>query len=198
MKFVAIKEGCLLILSAFLTALAVKLFFTEFVLTPGGITGLSIAISLITSISVDIISLCISIPLLLIATIILGSKFGAKTLFVTLMVPLFLKIIPATHITSSILIAALFGGLLVGVSISLALSVDCATGGTDVIALLLKKIFPNIELHIILFTLDMIIVLLSTVISKTIITSIYSVVSLFVIMMIIKNMNKLKNKYLRS
>jgi uncharacterized membrane-anchored protein YitT (DUF2179 family) len=186
MKSVNSKDIVILALSAFLTALAVKLCFTEYVLTPGGITGLSIALSLMSGISVDIISLTISLPLLILATYILGKHFGIKTLYVTLMVPLFLRFIPLIHITDSILIASIVGGLLVGASISLALSSKCATGGTDVIALLIKKFVPKLELASILFVLDMIIVLLSMIISRTYITSMYSVVALLTIMMTIK------------
>jgi uncharacterized membrane-anchored protein YitT (DUF2179 family) len=123
---------------------------------------------------------------LILATYILGKHFGIKTLYVTLMVPLFLRFIPLIHITDSILIASIVGGLLVGASISLALSSKCATGGTDVIALLIKKFVPKLELASILFVLDMIIVLLSMIISRTYITSMYSVVALLTIMMTIK------------
>lgn len=185
-----IKDFFLLTLSAILTAMAVKLFFIEYVLTPGGITGLAIAFSFILNIEVDYISLAISIPLLVIATYILGKSFGIKTLYITITVPLFLKIIPLISITNSIVIAAICGGLLVGLSISLALYCKCATGGTDVIALLLKKMFKSIDLSIILFILDMIIVLLSMLISKDYFTSLYSIVSLLVIMVTIRGLNR--------
>ncbi|MEG0165955.1 YitT family protein [Anaerorhabdus sp.] len=175
-----------LTISAFLTALAVRLFFTEYALTPGGITGLAITASTITSISVDLISLCISIPLLIISTVFLGGKFGIKTLYVTIMVPLFLRFIPQIHITNSIVLASILGGLLVGLSIGLAIYRECATGGTDVLAMLIRLLLKKVDLATILFILDMIIVLSSWAISKQFITSICSAVALFVIMQTIK------------
>ncbi|MEG2329974.1 YitT family protein [Anaerorhabdus sp.] len=175
-----------LTISAFLTALAVRLFFTEYALTPGGITGLAITASTITSISVDLISLCISIPLLIISTVFLGGKFGIKTLYVTIMVPLFLRFIPQIHITNSIMLASILGGLLVGLSIGLAIYRECATGGTDVLAMLIRLLLKKVDLATILFILDMIIVLSSWAISKQFITSICSAVALFVIMQTIK------------
>ncbi len=175
-----------LTISAFLTALAVRLFFTEYALTPGGITGLAITASTITSISVDLISLCISIPLLIISTLFLGGKFGIKTLYVTIMVPLFLRFIPQIHVTNSIVIASILGGLLVGLSIGLAIYRECATGGTDVLAMLIRLLLKKVDLATILFILDMIIVLSSWAISKQFITSVCSAIALFVIMQTIK------------
>lgn len=176
----------LLTLSALLTALAVRLFFTEFALTPGGITGLAITASSITNIEVDIISLCISIPLLIVSTLFLGGEFGIKTLYITLMVPLFLRVIPEIHITNSIILASILGGILVGTSIGLAIYRRCATGGTDIIAMLLRKVIKKIDLATILFVLDITIVLSSWAISGNFLTSVCSALSLFVIMQTIK------------
>ncbi|MEG0076383.1 YitT family protein [Anaerorhabdus sp.] len=181
-----ILDVSLLTLSAFLTALAVRLFFTEYALTPGGITGLAITASTITNISVDLISLCISVPLLIISTVFLGGKFGVKTLYVTIMVPLFLRFIPQIHITNSMILASILGGLLVGVSIGLAIHRECATGGTDVLAMLIRLVLKKVDLASILFVLDMVIVLSSWAISKQFITSICSALALFVIMQTIK------------
>lgn len=183
-----------LTLSAFLTAIAVRFFFSEYALTPGGITGLAITMSTITGISVDMISLSISIPLLIISTCFLGGKFGIKTLYITIMVPMFLKVIPQIHITNSIVVASLLGGLLVGVSIGLAIYRKCATGGTDVVAMLIRLIIKNVDLATILFVLDMLIVLSSWAISKQWITSVCSAFSLFVIMQTIKGTLKLLEK----
>ena len=180
------KEFALLLLSALLTAMAVQLFYVQHSLTPGGITGMSITLSSITGVSVDIISLSISIPLLIISTIFLGGKFGVKTAFITFMVPVFINIIPLTFITNNVLIASILGGLLVGISIGIAIRCSCATGGTDVIAMILNKIFKNIPLSNILFICDGIIVLSSWAITGDFMMAIYSLVSLLIIMITIK------------
>jgi len=152
----SIKEILFLSLSSFLTALAVRLFFIEYSLTPGGITGLSITLSSLLQLPIDLISLCISIPLLLISFFILGNKFVFKTIFVT--------------VTN-----------------------ECATGGTDTIAYLIRHILKKIELSKIIFVIDMIIVLSSFLISKQIYTSIYSSISLIVIVITIHFLTKLRS-----
>ena len=183
--FVMLSIACIL------TAFAVRFFFSPFLLTPGGITGLSISVSTITNIPVDIISLSISIPLLIISTLVLGKSFGIKTLYITLLTPVCIRLVPSLTITSNTLIASVLGGILVGVSIGLALSRSAATGGTDIIALLINKIFKKLDVPTILFILDISIVLSSWAISKDFKTSIYSALSLLVIMQSIKISTKL-------
>lgn len=183
-----IQELLLLVLGSGLTAVAVRWFFSVHQLTPGGITGMAIAISALTGISVDLISLLVSVPLLLISSLVLGKSFGIKTLFVTLLTPLFIRLVPASFITVNVLWSAILGGTLVGISIGLAIHCQCATGGTDVIAMLIHKAWNKIPVPAALFALDGLIVMCSWLLSKQIMQSLYSALSLFIIMQVIQFM----------
>ncbi|MCI6275612.1 MAG: YitT family protein [Clostridium sp.] len=176
-----IKDYLWITMSSILTAMAVNFFFKEHNLAPGGITGASIIGSNFTGIPVEVMSLSISIPLLIMGIIFLGKSFGIKTLYITLMSPVFLKLIPELHITDNLLIAGIIGGLLVGTAIGIAIVRNCATGGTDLAAMLINKVVKFVKLPIILFILDGMIVVGSGVISKNFMISVYSLLSLFVI-----------------
>ena len=129
----SVKDYLFITLSSLLTAIAVNCFFQCTGLAPGGITGLSIIFSLITQIPVSYMTLCISIPLLILATVLLGKSFGIKTLYITLMTPVCMELVPAINLFQIFpdipqlmikIIAAIFGGLLVGTAIGLALNHD--------------------------------------------------------------------------
>ncbi len=184
-------DGIFLTISSLLTAIAVRFFFTEYALTPGGITGLSIVLHKMTGISVEMMSLLISIPLLIIATLFLGGKFGMKTLYVVFAIPFFLNIIPQIHSTNSILVASILGGFLVGIAIALACWRKCATGGTDTLAMIIQRVLQKIKLPVIIFVLDISIVCSSLLISKQWITSVYSAIALVVIVGTINEMMKI-------
>ena len=81
--------------------------------------------------------------LLIIAWFILGKGFVKKTLLSTFIYPLFLELlqkIPGiTTMTDNILLSAIFGGLLVGVSMGIVVRVGGSTGGTDIIAMMANK-----------------------------------------------------------
>ncbi len=166
MKKEMIKDYLLITISAFLMALAVNFFFAEHTLAPGGITGLSVVLSTFLSMPVENISLGISMPLLVMGLLFLGKGFGIKTLYITLMGPLFLKVIPQTHITDNLLVAGVIGGLLVGTAIGIAIIRGCSTGGTDLVAMLINKVIKFLKLPVILFMLDGFIIVASGIISK--------------------------------
>lgn len=177
-------------LSAFLTALAVNLLFQFTGLAPGGITGLCIIFSTITHLPVDIMTLCISIPLLVLGMLLLGKNFGLKTLYITITTPLFMRIVPSIPIIeqlgeiSSILelgVAAILGALLVGSAIGIALNHDCATGGTDLIALLIQYFIKFLKIPNILFFLDGSVVIASGIINHNLMIAIFSFISLMII-----------------
>ena len=181
MKKEMIKDYLLITISAFLMALAVNFFFAEHTLAPGGITGLSVVLSTFLSMPVENISLGISTPLLVMGLLFLGKGFGIKTLYITLMGPLFLKVIPQTHITDNLLVAGVIGGLLVGTAIGIAIIRGCSTGGTDLVAMLINKVIKFLKLPVILFMLDGFIIVASGIISKNFMISIYSLISLLLI-----------------
>lgn len=190
-----IKDYLWITLSSILTAMAVNFFFKEHNLAPGGITGASIIGSNFTGIPVEVMSLSISIPLLIMGILFLGKSFGIKTLYITLMSPLFLKLIPEIHITGNLLIAGIIGGLLVGSAIGIAIVRNCATGGTDLAAMLINKIIKFVKLPVILFVLDGTIVVGSGIISKNFMISVYSLLSLLVI---INTINFITKKFITS
>lgn len=190
-----IKDYSFITISSLLTAIAVNCFFQCTGLAPGGITGLSIIFSLITRIPVSYMTLCISIPLLVLATILLGKSFGIKTLYITFMTPVCMEIVPVIDLFQLLpgipqlliqIIAAIIGGVLVGTAIGLSLNHDCATGGTDVIALLIQHFFKFFKLSVILFVLDGSVVIASGFISGDFMIAILSLFSLFVIINTIK------------
>ena len=179
-----------LVVSSLFSALAVNWIFIFTGLAPGGITGMSIIFSTITHIPVSVMTLCISVPLLLLSFFVLGTSFGFKTVFIIIMNPLMMAIVPECDITGFFAsmnpiiqqtIAALLGGTLVGLAVGLALNNEGATGGTDVIALLIHHYVNRVQVQTILFLLDGVVVILSGIISKDFMVAFFSLVSLVII-----------------
>lgn len=201
MKRHIIKDYIWITFAACITAVAVNFFFISTGLAPGGITGLSLIFSTILRIPVEYMSLGISIPLLMLSTVVLGKGFGIKTLYITIATPLFMRMMPIFHVTEvfsdihpvlEFLIAGICGGVLVGCAIGFALNHGCATGGTDVIALLIQYVFKFLKVSAILLVLDGCVVITSGVISKNIFISVFSFISLLVIIKTIDFVTKRK------
>ncbi len=176
-----------ILLSSLLTAIVVNFLFMHDGLAPGGITGLSLVLSTLTNIEVSTMSLMVSVPLLVISTVVLGKGFGIKTLAIILLTPLWMRILPQVHVLAFLpeipqwIISGLVGGILIGTSIYLAIKSDAATGGTDVLALLIQKLIPNVKLSNIILVLDGLIIVSTAMIHKNILLAVFSFISLYII-----------------
>ncbi len=174
-------------ISAFLTAVTVNLLFMHTDLAPGGLTGLSIILSTITKIPLEYMTLIVSVPLLILGMLVIGSKFGIKTLYITLMTPLFIRLVPKVNLMAALpfiaqlIIAMVLGGILIGFSIGTALRHDCATGGTDLLAILIKKLIKVGEVTTIVFICDGLIIIFSGLIAQNILVSVFSFLTLMII-----------------
>jgi len=181
MKKELIADYLLITISSLLIALGVRLFFSEHMLAPGGITGMSIVVNALTGLPMEVVQFGISGPLLVLGMIFLGKSFGIKTLYITFMGPLLMKLIPQTHVTDSLLVASIAGGALVGTAIGIAILRGCATGGTDLMSMLINRVLKFMKLPTILFILDGTVVAASGLISRDIKVALFSLGALLVI-----------------
>ncbi len=182
----AIKEVLILLTSSFLLALAVNFFIATFNLTPGGTTGMAISLSIVTGIEVATTSLLITIPLLIIGSLFLGQNYGLKTLIIVLATPFFINLLPMIKVVDNIIISGVCGGVIVGIAISLAIMIKASTGGTDLIAMLLHKLIPQLKISNWLLIIDGLVVVSSAILTKQLTLAIYSAITLLVINLTIK------------
>lgn len=135
---------CLLFASA-VYSFSITNFFNPAGLLAGGFTGLSLLIQHIfsTFLNIDIAFTLIYIPLNLIPAIIsfkfIGKKFTVYSLIVIVATSVFTDIIPDFHLTDDILLCAVFGGIISGVSTAICLLSKATTGGTDFISIFISE-----------------------------------------------------------
>lgn len=137
------KNYSMVIIGSAMLAVAVSMFLAPHNLVPGGIFGLSVSLNHLTGWPIGVISLCVNIPLLLLGFWLVGADFGVKTLLSLILSSLFIDAImyfnPNPIVTSDTLVSALFGGGLIGLGVGTIIAAGGTTGGTDIIAAILKK-----------------------------------------------------------
>ncbi|BEP28272.1 YitT family protein [Helicovermis profundi] len=174
-----------LMIGTFILAVGLYLFLIPNVIAPGGVTGLAIVIKKIIGIDVWISNLVINIPLFILGVIILGKKAGIKTAFGTLSLSVFLILIEKffgnTSATHDLLLASIFGGISTGFGIGLVFRSGGTTGGTDLAGSILHKFFPNLSIAKLMMVIDLCIVVTAGIVNKSVETSLYSMISLYVI-----------------
>jgi len=134
-----------MIASALLMAFVVNTMMNPSNLLSGGFTGLAIIIEKVTELvfgkglplSVGIL-LC-NIPLALICYKHISHKFTILSVIQVVATSIFIEIVKVEPIFSSLPLNIIFGGVLYGIALSLALRFSGSSGGTDFISLLVSN-----------------------------------------------------------
>lgn len=133
------------LLGVIVTAFGVSFFLIPAKIAAGGVSGLATVVYHLTALPVGITMLLLNIPLFLLSWRTFGAKFGAKTLFGTVTISVFVELfnqiaVPVTH---DLLLCAIYGGVLSGIGLGIAFRSGGSTGGTDMAAQLVARFFPT-------------------------------------------------------
>lgn len=160
---------CVLLGNAVL-AFTVAAFLVPQGIIMGGATGIGLTIGHFIALDLSAIIFLVNIVLFVLGTIVLGKKFALTTLISTFVYPVFLSVmrsIPGiTELTDNIMLAALYGGALLGLGIGLVVRVGASTGGTDILALVLHKWF-HISLAVFVYDVDFTVLLCQALFSNS-------------------------------
>ncbi|MDY4760763.1 YitT family protein [Streptococcus thoraltensis] len=138
-----VKNFILLNIGSIMAAFGFNAFFLPNHIVTGGIGGLAISFHELFSWDAALFMMVSNIPLLLLCYFYLGKPIFLKTIYGSLIYPIFIKLTQgAPTITENPLLAALFGGIIVGVGLGLVFWSDSSTGGTGIIIQLLGKYSP--------------------------------------------------------
>lgn len=135
-----VKSIILVALSAACMAFNINSFVNVVGLYPGGFKGIALLVQRAGSsffqvgIAFSLISYPLNILALLLSYKSLGRRFLIYTCLSVGLCGLLTDIIPALPITDDVLLASVFGGIINGVCISLAMIVGGSTGGLDILA----------------------------------------------------------------
>jgi len=181
------KSYAIVLAGSVITSLGVNLFLVPNKIAAGGVTGLATVVYYLTGLPVGIIMLLLNIPLFLIGIKVLGRSFGIKTLFATLSLSLAIDLLApfVSSVSDDLLLASIFGGLLVGLGLGLVLKQDASTGGTDLGAKIIHKMISYISVGQLLLIIDAFIVLTAALVFKNYELGLYAVISLFILSRVI-------------
>ena len=153
-----LKQDALMIVGLFIMMLSYNYFFVPNQLAPGGVTGLATIIYYLTDLPVGLMSAVINIPLFLVSYKSMGRAFAVRSLIAMLLLSLLLDTFPIIAMTDDVLLATIIGGALLGGGLALVLMGNASTGGTDLAAAVLNRIFPHVSFGNILLAIEICIV----------------------------------------
>ena len=164
-----LQEYLLIVLGSLLYAVSTLLFIFPHTLVLGGTSGISVILESFLTISAGMILMIINSFLILLAFVLLGKEMGIKTLvgsvLTTLMIGLFEPVlVPEEAIIANCYLSAAVGAGMIAIASGMMFYVDSSSGGTDVIALIIRK-YANIQIGRALLATDVLIVIIGGLLS---------------------------------
>ena len=141
----ALKSFACVILASCLMAFNIKTFVRAGELVPGGITGMTLLIQRIMlkyaniSIPYSVLNISLNAIPAIIGFKLISKRFTGYSVLMIVLNSFLVDLIPSYKVTTDPLLIALFGGLLNGLAISIALYGKASSGGTDFIAVYIHR-----------------------------------------------------------
>lgn len=170
------------IVGAFVYSVGVNMFLAPKGISPGGVTGVATVVNYLTGTPTGAMLFVLNIPILILGFLKMGGVFILKTSFVTIVLSVTLdvsaRVLPSFE-TDDIL-SSLFGGMLIGLGLSLVMLRGATTGGIDIIAKFINRIFRHLSVGKIILMADGVIILLTALVYKNVESALYSSVAIYV------------------
>ena len=147
-----LQRGILITIGAILMSIGLEVFLVPNNVIDGGITGISIMLSYITGWKLGVFLFVLNLPFFFIGYKQIGKTFALSTLYgivVLSITSIFLHHVPA--FTQDILLASIFGGMIVGVGVGIVIRYGGSLDGTEILAILASKKLPFSVGEIIMF-----------------------------------------------
>lgn len=164
-------------------SISVNMFSAPMGIVLGGITGVSTVINhIFPFVPIGSCIFLLNIPLFVLAKLFLKKGFLLKTFFATgiFSVLIDLGAVFIKPYNGDKLLGALFCGVLSGIGLSLVFLTGATTGGTDIIAMLLRKKFTRLSMGRVILFIDITVVALSFPVYKKIESIMYALTVIFI------------------
>ncbi|NVN94766.1 MAG: YitT family protein [Bacteroidetes bacterium] len=184
----------LIVLGSFILAAGFVFFINPYNIVPGGVYGIGIVIHhLVPKIPIGLFGLAMNIPLTVLGIRILGPRFGIKTVIGMILASVFMDMLtfligdesPKTMLNGSIdlsndvLLACVFGGVLIGFGLGLIFKAKATSGGSDIVAMIIAK-YTRLPLGQLMIYVDSMIVLLGLIVFRDWKIPLYSWIVIFI------------------
>ena len=170
------------IIGSAIFAIGVDVFTGPNNIAPGGVTAIATMLNSMTNIQIGTLNFLLNMPLVILGLVVLGKKFTLSTLrsvvILSLVTNAFDVLLP--EYTGSVLLAAIFGGVCIGVGMGIIFLRGSTTGGTDIVARLLKLKFPWLPMGKLVLVPDGVVLTLAALAFGGVEAALYGAVAIFV------------------
>ena len=166
-----VEEYMVLTLATFIMVIGIYVFKFPNNFSFGGVTGIAIVLSKFLPGTPGNITLIINMVLLVLGFLFLGKGFGIKTAYVSILMSVSLNLAEVWFpmekpLTSEPVLELIYAIVLPAFSSAIFFNIDASSGGTDIVAMILKK-YTKLNIGTALFFSDLLSVLASCFVFDT-------------------------------
>ena len=163
-------------------AIGIQWFYHPATLLSGGVTGIAMIINYILSWPTGTVMFALNLPLFLIAFKNYGWKFVAYSLLGTFACSLFIDLLAlvSVNITAEPFLASVYGGIITGLGLGIVYAAGATTGGTDIIAKLIREKYPYVNFGTMILFLDAAIIAAYALMFRKYENAMYTVIAVYI------------------
>lgn len=188
------KNIMLVVVGTIVLSFGVAVFILPYSFVSGGVAGIAVVLDELIGgefISVDLIVTALSWILFFLGLIFVGRNFAMKTLLSTILYPplvsVFIRLVSPDVFGGyfylqgyqnpeiAMLLSAIAGGAFIGAGCALTFIGGGSTGGTDIIAFILCRIFKRLKSSVAMFIVDATVVVLGVFVIRNILISLLGI-----------------------
>ncbi|HWI63484.1 MAG TPA: YitT family protein [Symbiobacteriaceae bacterium] len=147
-----LRRGILLTLGALLVAVGLEIFLVPNKIIDGGVVGLSIIAAHLSQLPIAVFLVLFNLPFLWLGYKQIGKTFAFSTLYAVAVMSVFVTLFhPVPVLTSDLLLAAVFGGVILGLGVGIIIRTGGSLDGTEIVAIVLARGVPFSVGEIVMF-----------------------------------------------
>ncbi|MEG6523072.1 YitT family protein [Desulfotomaculum sp. 1211_IL3151] len=175
-----IKDNLGVTVGAILTAIALDAFLVPAKIAAGGLSGVATILYHLLNLPVGLMMLIMNVPLFIWSFFRLGSRYSVNSIYGTVALSVFIDLF-APYIpllTEDLLLACLYGGVLMGLGLGLVFRFNGTTGGTELLAAILRT-YVGINIGQLLFIIDGLVVIWAGYVFRSAELAMYALIAIF-------------------
>jgi uncharacterized membrane-anchored protein YitT (DUF2179 family) len=173
----------LVLLGSVIMGIGYSLFLIPHHFVPGGVSGIAMIINYFTRLPLGIMIMVLNIPVFIVGIKIMGRKYGLRSLLgmviSSVLIDFFHEVVGLKSATANPILAAIYGGFMLGVGLGLVFRGRASTGGSDILGQILNR-WTGMSVGIGIMLIDFFIISASGVAFKQLEAPLYGYIVLFI------------------
>jgi len=173
----------LVLLGSVVMAVGYSLFLIPHHFVPGGVSGIAMIINYFTRMPLGTLIMVLNIPVFIVGIKIMGRKYGLRSLLgmviSSLLIDFFHEVVGLKSATDNAILAAIYGGVMLGVGLGLVFRGRASTGGSDILGQIFNR-WTGMSVGIAIMLVDFFIISASGLAFQKLEAPLYGYIVLFI------------------